>query len=160
MKKEHGFVLIVALMLLAIVTILVVNSMRSTTMNEKMAGNYMDRTRAYQAAEQGVRQAQALLQNNADSCLEGCTNANVVGTGAAVDEIPSVWSDINAADVHLASGQQTSAKYLINLLPKKVLPANHSKDDCQPYSIMSKGQGIDSRSVVVLQITAFICPIA
>ncbi|QLG89206.1 hypothetical protein HQ393_13660 [Chitinibacter bivalviorum] len=157
-KNQEGFILIVALMLLVIVTILVVNGMRSTTMNEKMAGNYMDRNRAFQAAEQGIRQASAFLQSNADACLSGCTNSNTSGSGPLVTSIPATWSNTYARDVSLGTGQLSSAKYLINQLPTTFLPTDGSKASCIPYSIMSRGQGIDSRSVVILQSTAFVCP--
>lgn len=156
-NKQQGFILIISLILLVAVTILVVNGMRSTTMNEKMSGNYMDRNRAYQAAEQALRQGSALLQANSDSCLDGCTNSNVNGVGAVVTTMPSTWSDTNSKDLVLATGQLTSAKFLINQLPDALRPVG--KESCKAYSIMGRGQGIDSRSVVMLQTTAFVCPL-
>lgn len=156
-KKQDGFILIVSLILLVTVTILVVNGMRNTVINEKMAGNYMDRNRAYQAAEQALRQAVALLQSNADSCVDGCTNSNVTGVGPLVNAMPSVWSDTNSHNLTLGSGQLTSAKFLINQLPDSMRPSG--KETCKAYSVMGRGQGIDSRSVVMLQTTAFVCPL-
>ncbi|WP_432723126.1 PilX N-terminal domain-containing pilus assembly protein [Jeongeupia wiesaeckerbachi] len=157
-KRQQGFVLVVSLILLVIVTILVVNTMRATTMNEKMAGNYMDRNRAYQAAEQALRQGEAVLQNNADACLAGCTTANVTDTGAAVTVMPNSWSDTNAKVAAINNGQATSAKFLVNQLSNSFLPTD--KLGCKPYSIMGRGQGIDTRSVVVLQSVAYVCPIS
>ncbi|MBE9609748.1 pilus assembly PilX family protein [Chitinilyticum piscinae] len=156
--RQQGFVLIVALLLLVVVTILVLNGMRGTTLNEKMAGSYMDRHRAYQAAEQALRQGSALLQANAETCLDGCTNSNVVGTGpASAGGLPTSWSDTHAVAATLASGQQSSGKFVINLLPDTLRPAD--KTSCKAYSVMGRGQGLDSRAVVVLQTTAFVCPI-
>ena len=54
--KERGFVLIISMLVLLVLTILVVNSVRNSVLGEKMAGNYMDRNRAMQAAEQALRQ--------------------------------------------------------------------------------------------------------
>ncbi|WP_084282488.1 pilus assembly PilX family protein [Deefgea rivuli] len=159
--KQNGFILIISLILLVVVTILVVNGMRNTIMNEKMSGNYMDRNRAYQAAEQALRQGSALLQANADSCLDGCTNSTVTGVGSIVTAMPSVWSDTNSKDIVLdtTSGKEqlTSAKFLINQLPDSMRPTG--KESCKAYSIMGRGQGIDARSVVMLQTTAFVCPL-
>ncbi|AOY00950.1 PilX N-terminal domain-containing pilus assembly protein [Jeongeupia sp. USM3] len=159
-RRQNGFVLVVSLILLVIVTILVVNAMRTTTMNEKMTGNYMDRNRAYQAAEQALRQGEALLQNNADTCLTGCTNASVVGMGAAAaaNTMPNTWSDTNAENAIVVTGQATSAKYLVNQLSDSFLPSD--KAGCKAYSIMGRGQGIDARSVVILQSVAYVCPIS
>ncbi|QKJ66200.1 hypothetical protein HQN60_05435 [Deefgea piscis] len=161
--KDNGFILIIALILLAVVTILVVNGMRSTTMNEKMAGNYMDRNRAYQAAELALRQGSALLQANADSCLDGCSNATVTGVGPVVTAMPSVWSDnlstqaVIPVPTSSPAPAWVSAKYLINQLPDAMRPSD--KTSCKAYSVMGRGQGIDTRSVVVLQTTAFVCPL-
>lgn len=157
--KQQGFVLIVALMLLVIVTILVVNGLRSTNLNEKMAGSYMDRNRANQAAEQAIRQGIALLQANAESCLSGCTNNDIAGIGPVVTgtNLPSAWEDQYAVQAAPVNGQTNSAKYLINLLPDSQLPTD--KADCKAYSIMGRGQGVDVRAVVILQTTTFLCPI-
>ncbi|GHD64574.1 pilus assembly PilX family protein [Jeongeupia chitinilytica] len=159
-RNQQGFVLVVSLILLVIVTILVVNAMRVTTMNEKMAGNYMDRNRAYQAAEQALRQGESLLQNNAETCLSGCTGSNVNGVGAVAsgNAVPSTWSDNGASNANVITGQATSAKYLVNQLSDTLRPVD--KSSCKAYSIMGRGQGIDSRSVVILQTIAYVCPVS
>lgn len=161
-NKEKGFILIISLILLITVTILVVNSMRNTIMNEKMAGNYMDRNRAYQAAEQALRQGSALLQTNSDSCLEGCTNTSatgnaVSGVGPIALAMPDSWSDTDSKIIDLGTGQLTTGKFLINQLPDAMRPLD--KLACKAYSIMGEGKGIDPRSVVMLQTTAFVCPL-
>jgi type IV pilus assembly protein PilX len=153
--------------------------MRNSIINEKMAGNYMDRNRAYQAAEQALRQASALLQSNSDSCVDGCTNSNVTDVGPAVNSMPSSWP-INKDDplfnfittvkskdknnnlvskIYLDEDKNifVLSQYLINQLPDSMRPAG--KESCKAYSIMSRGQGIDTRSIVMLQTIAFVCPI-
>ncbi len=156
-KKQDGFILVVSLILLITVTILVVNGMRNTVFNEKMAGNHMDRNRAYQAAEQALRQGVALLQSNANVCVDGCTNSNLLGVGPSVNAIPNGWSATNSQNVTLANGQLTTAQFLINQLPDSMLPSD--KNDCKVYSVIGRGQGIDRRAVVILQTTAFACPL-
>jgi type IV pilus assembly protein PilX len=163
-KNQEGFVLVVALVLLAIVSLLAVNGMGVTTMNERMAGNHMDRGRAYAAAEQALTQAQDFLRKHAEKCLaEGCvaektgpSNTTLEGTGAEEPgtALPSKWSDTNSATVTLAKDQDTRAKYLINWLSN----AAFSKTDCQAYSIMGHGQGIAEKTVVILQTVAYVCP--
>ncbi|MBM3116453.1 pilus assembly PilX family protein [Jeongeupia naejangsanensis] len=159
-RNQQGFVLVVSLILLVIVTILVVNAMRVTTMNEKMAGNYMDRNRAFQAAEQAMRQGESLLQNNAETCLSGCTGTNVSGVGSVAtgNTIPNTWSDNGSSSANMITGQATSGKYLVNQLSDTLRPSD--KSSCKAYSIMGRGQGIDSRSVVVLQTIAYVCPVS
>jgi type IV pilus assembly protein PilX len=69
---------------------------------------------------------------------------------------PSVWPDTYSQNVTLANGQLTTAQFLINQLPDSMLPPG--KNNCEVYSVIGRGQGIDPRSVVMLQTTAFVCP--
>jgi len=158
-SKENGFVLVIAMILLAVMSIVAITGMGLSTMGEKMAGNYMERNRAQLAAEQAITQAQTLLRDNAVTCLEAvCTSANLVGAGAEVtlNTLPSTWSDTNAFSIATAAGQTTTAKYLINALTH----ADFAKVDCRPYSIMGRGAGLNTNSTVVLQTIAYICPIS
>ena len=52
---QRGATLIVLLVMLVIVTLLTVSSLRSTTQEERMAGNFRDRDKAFQAAEAVVQ---------------------------------------------------------------------------------------------------------
>lgn len=168
-KNERGFVLVTSMLILLVLTILVVNAVRNTTLNEKMAGNYMDRTNALLAAEQALRQGEALLVANGDLCLSGCavTNGAVAASTTTLNAVPTAWVDTNAATAATASGQKTSGKYQVSRLADTFVPSastgctgtTYCRDGCRAYSIMGRGQGFDSRSVVVLQTVAFVCSI-
>jgi len=54
-SAQQGVSLIITLVMLVVVTLITVSSLRSTTLNERMAGNSRDRQRAFQAAEAAVR---------------------------------------------------------------------------------------------------------
>lgn len=54
-NKQHGAVLLVALMLLLLLTIIGLVSMRSTSLQENMAGNLRENNLSFQAAEAGLR---------------------------------------------------------------------------------------------------------
>jgi len=160
--KQSGLSLIVAMIMLLVLTILVISGVRGTTMGERMSGNHMERTRAYQAAEQALSQGLATLQNNGDSCLSGCTNATspaVAGAGIAQLALPTAWVDTNAADVTKATAQASTARYAIHLLPQNATFRPIGKESCMPYSVMGRGVGLNSASVVILQTVAFVCPI-
>ncbi|MDP2882396.1 MAG: PilX N-terminal domain-containing pilus assembly protein [Azonexus sp.] len=166
MSRENGFALIISMLLLLVLTILVVNAARNTSLSEKMAGNYMDRTRAQQAAEQVLRQGVAALTHENCSASTGCTLTNlaVVPTTpgpAAVAVMPSAWSAAGALDMVRYNGssteQPTSAQLSVALLADSFLPVG--KVGCKAYSLMGRGVGLDSRSVVVLQTVAYVCDI-
>ena len=178
-KNQEGFVLVVALVLLAIVSLLAVNGMGVTTMNERMAGNHMDRGRAYAAAERALTQAQDFLRANASACLAaGCvgsvspdtTGTTVLqGTGAAHSDtvLPgnSEWErDVDAAvyvknraDEPAPGAGEVFSRYLINWLSNPVFNAP-GRVDCKSYSVMGRGVGKDTNTEVLLQTVAHVCP--
>lgn len=159
-RNEKGFVLIVALVLLTAMTIIVVGALKGTTLNERMAGSYMDRNRAYQGAEMALRQAEAKLQENADVCVDGCTSANNInGVGNSSNVLITSWTDTNYAYIVPPTGQVLNGKYAINLLPDSFLPTSKDASSCSAYSILGRGTGIADNTVVVLQTIAFVCSI-
>ncbi len=167
LTRQKGFALIVSMLVLLVLTILVVNAVRNTSLNEKMAGNYMDRTRAQQAAEQALRQGEAALANDLCSSSTGCTVSSlspltvVAASVAAATAVPSSWSSAGARNVVLYDAsnsvkqQLSSAQLNVTLLADTFLPTG--KAGCKPYSLMGRGVGLDARAVVVLQTVAFVC---
>jgi type IV pilus assembly protein PilX len=63
-SRQHGAVLIVALMFLIVLTLLGLSAMTGTTLEERMAGNNRDYNMALQAAEATMRDAEADLKNS------------------------------------------------------------------------------------------------
>lgn len=57
-RAQSGFALFSALIFLVVLTVLAVAVLRSSTITERMAGNDLDRARAYQLAEATIRDAQ------------------------------------------------------------------------------------------------------
>lgn len=57
---QHGAALVTALVLLTILTILAVSAMTTNTLEERMAANYQEAIRAFQAGDSGV----ALAEDN------------------------------------------------------------------------------------------------
>jgi len=167
MKKtvlhEGGFALIVAMIILAVMSILVVSSVRNTTLSEKMSGSYLDRNLAQQAAEQALRQGEAILVTNGEMCASGCavsSSATVTASVVTTAFVSVAWDETAAVSVTKPSSQKTSAKYLVKLLPDSARPTTPSSmSSCKPYSIMGKGVGLDSRTVVLLQTVALVCPV-
>lgn len=61
-KRQSGVVLAVSLILLLVVTLIAVSSMRGTMLEEKMAGNSLDRNLAFQSTESAVREAEISIE--------------------------------------------------------------------------------------------------
>lgn len=155
-NEQEGFVLIVALILLAAISLFAINGMGLTIMSERMAGNYMERSLAKSTAEQAITQGIALLQTNGATCVSaGCTNANMLGTAAEhnLNTLPSAWSNVDIKAV-ISPLVGTSGSFRINWLSN----AAFAKVDCQPYSVMGLGVGKNSQTAVLLQTIAYVCP--
>jgi len=71
---QRGFVLIVALVLLLILTILGLAAAQSTSLEERMAGNARNRDMAFQAAEAGLRAAESCLNTGLAICTSFSNN--------------------------------------------------------------------------------------
>lgn len=77
LNKQTGSALVVALSILLVLTILGVSAMRSTSLQEKMAGNARDTDVAFQAAESAIREAERYL----DTISTRDDFSNTGGTG-------------------------------------------------------------------------------
>ena len=109
-SKERGFVLIIGMLFLIVLTVLVLSMMRTSMLEERMAGNNRDWNVAFQAAESALRDAEREIRTgtrivgitgfvagcseSADSkgkglCLQNkCTNTDPSG-----DCLP-IWVDL------------------------------------------------------------------
>ena len=71
---QEGFVLIVGLVILGLLTMLALSGMRDSTMQEKMAGASRDSGLAFQAAESALRDAENCITGATAGCTFDVTN--------------------------------------------------------------------------------------
>lgn len=64
-QKQTGAALITSLVFLVILTLLGVSSMTSSTLEEKIAGNMLNKQASFQAAEAALREGEQDIENNA-----------------------------------------------------------------------------------------------
>jgi len=62
-KSQNGVALVITLILMVMITIIGVASLRTTSLEEKMAANIQQSTRAFESAESGIRQATTDVDN-------------------------------------------------------------------------------------------------
>ena len=62
--SQQGSVLIISLVIMVVLTILGVSGMKTTILEEKMAGNMRDSQLAFQAAEATLKQAEQYIEQN------------------------------------------------------------------------------------------------
>jgi type IV pilus assembly protein PilX len=91
--KQKGVTLIVSLVILLIMTIIGLQGISSTTLEERMARNYRDSQLSFQAAETALRDAEELVNttsfvmgNYSSTCVNGlCFNGTAPGTCPAAN---------------------------------------------------------------------------
>jgi len=98
-KNQQGAVLIIALIMLLILTLLGVAVMESSVVEERMAGNSMDRNIAFQAAEAGLNAGEVRISGWVEQpiALNGVAPGQVSQLGAANPVVGSWWNT-NAID--------------------------------------------------------------
>lgn len=96
-STQQGVVLVVALIMLLLLTIIGLAGMRSTLLEERMAGNLRDHNLAFQAAEAALREGET---NGVQACLisgfngsSGCYDLTVAcQNDDAADDDASCWT--------------------------------------------------------------------
>ena len=96
-RKEAGYVLVVSMILLVVLTILAVSMFRSFGLQEIMAGNLREKTRAVDAAQAAINYAEWWLNHpntNATTgvACAGVTNTPVVCNTAIANATTTPWA--------------------------------------------------------------------
>lgn len=170
---QQGFVLIVALILLLVLTMLGLAAAQSTSLEERMAGNSRNHDLAFQAAEAGLNAAQAgILQ-------QLWSNANYAGNGSGLYLLatccapaagwtsawttPGVWGAALPADTAVPgltiAGVSQQPVFIIEELPPVAPPGSNLAQQqngsgappVQPYRITVYATGGDQTTNVMLQ---------
>ncbi len=173
-KQQRGAVLVMALLMLFVLTLIGVSSINTTTMEEKMSGNTLNRHLAFQAAESVLREAEKFIQaaiiiptaQFSDAGLGGLyTLGNGPSSTEAVD--PAWWTANNTVDyADTQQGIKTQPQYVIKYLGSstQTAPTNinllgggsgggggNAQAPIHSYRITARGTGASDNAVVVLQ---------
>lgn len=110
--NQRGAALAVALILLAVLTLIAIASLRGVVMEERMAAGQRDRSLEFQSAEAGLRAAEDAIRQDAGNLLgRDCLDTNAVGCGLPNDAgvvvgCENCWQDApDAAVSDLAAGR-------------------------------------------------------
>jgi type IV pilus assembly protein PilX len=159
---QSGVVLIISLIMLLLLTLIGTAGMRTTSLEEKMAGNMRDKNLAFQAAESALNAAEVTLDvatvdlpTFADDGAGGFyTAASTLPTATAL-LTDSFWATptkvIESPVTGLGNGIQTPV-YIIQEMPSACF------EDCAttpviktPYKITVRATGASTNTVVILQ---------
>ncbi len=173
--QQRGAALITGLIFLVVLTLISLAAMKTTSLEERMAGNARDQDMAFQAAEAAIRDAMKQLPglSPASAFVAGCANGLCLN-----DPVTPVWTTLTASNLWEASNTAAyggtaltidgstslpvQPRYIIELLPGTVPPTgssastgkgNTSGAQLIPYRITARGWGITNQTQATVQAT-------
>lgn len=178
-RRQQGVALFIVLMLLLVMTLLVLASMRSSLMNERMSGATYDRSLAFQLTESALREAEALVTASAspvfgyncvtnDTCQPTPTNAFQAGPASCTIGTNLCWVNSAVAQPTISAGRpQYYIEYLGEFNSSDSLGVSTSANQAQyggaggspiayRYRVTARSHNpatAPGRAVVVLQTT-------
>lgn len=170
LRNQRGAVLIVALVLLLVLTVLGTASLRDTTMEERMAGNFRDYSAALEAAESALRSGEAGVANTTTHAAmafdgsDGTYEVSLASTSVDPNTSSNYGLAVPASVLTYGSKLLVSAvpEYYIEKLPKVVIGDSdislsnpNPPPEAHHYRITAKGFGVSPNTEVVLQSTYF-----
>ncbi|MGY4830734.1 pilus assembly PilX family protein [Sphaerotilaceae bacterium SBD11-9] len=145
--------MVVALIMLVLIVMISATTIRSSTMDEKMAGNSRDRNRAFQAAELALRSCLTRIQDGSYTGTSPTQLSPATGTAVQVWEDPSNWtSDVNSVAVTVSAdggGLSAAPRCLFEAWPV----ANAAIGGLN-YRVTARAVGGSEQTVVILQATS------
>jgi len=158
LRYERGAALVVALVFLLVLTVLGVTSMRSTTLQERMAGNLQDNNLAFQAAEAALREAEEFLTAAALPAFSGTDGLlQAQGDGGRVDFWNTYAWESNSRQAAAIGGVAQRPRFVIEELPPLPLQGGSVSFGPLPevgfYRVTARAVGGTEDAVVILQTT-------
>jgi type IV pilus assembly protein PilX len=160
-KSQKGIVLVVSLIMLLLLTLLGVSGMKSTILEEKMAGNYKDKNMAFQSAEAALRAGETYLRTTVTLPLfDGATTGLYQPTTTGASRWDTVtWSD--AGQVIAYAGTLSDVADAPNYIIEELAPVPSSGGSKEAgtvqehkyYRITAQAVGGTVTAVVRLQST-------
>ena len=143
-------------------TVIGSSSLRSSTMDERQAGNTLDRQLAFQAAEPALRAGERFIDNNTptldEDCTDGfCTNPREQDISDwQEDPTHAVWTDeAQTADVNL-NGIRTTARFMIEDMCEVPIPGGGTPTE-RMFRVTAFATGGTDASRVMLQ-SSYVVP--
>jgi len=151
-NKQQGMALTVSLIMLVLLTILAISSMKTTILDEKMAGNYKDANTAFQAAEAAIVEAERYLATTESL---PAFNGSVAGLHTASSNTESQWNTIDWDSTSGAKyityngtlegvSESLKPKYIIEKMHRVLIPGKSLESgtkSIQYYRISTRATG-------------------
>lgn len=155
-QSQRGAALAIGLIVLVLLTLIGVTGMRATSLEERMAGNELDRNNAFQAAEASLRGAEDFLINGILPQFNGNKGYYQPAdpAGAPVWET-TTWGGADSVKYDQKIGDST-ARYIMEEIGVSddvgvSLASDAAVEQVTFYRVTARGQGASGSSLVMLQ---------
>ena len=179
-QKQQGVALITGLIFMVVLTLLAVAAMRTTGLEEKMAGNALNQDLAFQASEAALRQGRASVLNGTITSTSGfppfgsaCTSSGTLGLCLPSTTSTPVWTTVFPFGQTTPStpaatfgptalnGVANQPQYIIELLPDVPVGKGYSLakgrsaggGTATPFRITARGWGLAAEAQATTQAT-------
>jgi len=152
LKSQRGAVLVVGLMILLLMTMIGITGMSRTNLEERMAGNSLDHSISFNAAEVALKEGENFVEN-----LSVLTGFSTTGTGGLFSDQSGtvrVWETIDWNDTGAVketadsvAGAVLKPRYIVEHLTQLVSASDTLNMD-------NYGQGTGAGNIEMFRITA------
>jgi len=163
--SQNGAALITGLIFLVVLTLISLSAIKSTSLEERMAGNARDQDVAFQAAEAGIREAvnrvPTLKPVNFPiaGCVAGLCANNVVTPVWTTITNNNDWETTKTEDYSGLTQVSAKPRYIIELLPQSLPPPGspltsgkgNTGAQLTPYRITARGWGVTKQAQATVQ---------
>ena len=118
-RQQRGWILVIGLVVLVMLSIIAIALMRTTMVEEKMAGANRDINLSFEAAETALRGAEIFIESQPDDSLFTTTGTGIYAQGTdpgntEPNAFLTPWSDTNSRILSSApTGVTTAPRYMI-----------------------------------------------
>jgi len=157
-QRQRGITLVLSLLVLVTITLLAVSAMRSTTLQEKMAANLVDREVSRQVVEATLQRASSLLPPAAGSSWFLNNLPAPVQNTADAWRNSTLWQNAGTLNVSV-NGVTYTGQFLVENLglwtsrqDPTCKPRENPLCERQTYRITVRNQPVQGRAATVVQV--------
>ncbi len=153
---QKGYILLMTLILLIILTVLALTEVSLNTTQTRVAANATDSEISFEKTEGAVNQAINYLLNgtySANSFLQKSKGLYVFDPTAAPLWRTINWSSSSAVISGFQGNSGSQASYIIERLPSVIKPGQNMKTHTYIYRITARSVGASGNAAVLLQST-------
>ena len=148
---QRGWVLVVGLVVLVMLTILSMGLMKTARLEEKMAGATRDMNLSFQAAESALRATETFIESKTEESFFDETNKAIGIYGPTVDEDITVeWDDDNSAIAGSVEGDPLELEGIASP-PRYMIKKLEQIGDATVFRVTVRGTGGTNNRATLLR---------